>query len=103
MRTLVRAGQRGILVRIEGGRKGTHFFVGGPEPAERETYFDLEAATRSFEAIERGVRFRRRPPRRGSIVASLRRKLPEFAGVLGAHNARKMLAASGKHAPTALQ
>jgi hypothetical protein len=100
MRTLVRAGRRGVLVRIEGGRKGTHFLVGGSEPAERETFFDLEAATRSFEAVERGSRLRHRSPRRGSIVAGLRSRLPELAGVFAAHGARKIPAASERQTPT---
>ena len=99
MRTLVRAGRRGVLVRIEGSRKGTHFLVGGPEPAERETYFDLDAATRSFEAVERGAPLRHRPER-GSFAARLRSRLPELAAVFAAHGAHKPHAADGGQAPT---
>lgn len=76
MRTLIRAGRRGALVRIEGDRQGTRFFLRGPERAEREVFFDLEAATLSFEAVERGVVLR---PCRRSIVERFRNAFPEFS------------------------
>ena len=54
MRTLVRPGKRGVIVKVEGGPKGTHFLVSGPGPTDRQTFFDPDLAARSFEAVEQG-------------------------------------------------
>ena len=53
MRTLLRPGRRGILIKIE-SRGGARFLVGGPQPKDRRTFFDFEAALQSFEDIECG-------------------------------------------------
>jgi hypothetical protein len=55
MRTLVRAGRIGVLVRLE-SRRGTQFLVAGPEPDDRRLFYDATAAARSFEQVERGLR-----------------------------------------------
>lgn len=53
MRTLLRPGRLGVLVKID-GRGGPRFYVDGPEPADQHTFFELAAAVRQFEGIERG-------------------------------------------------
>jgi len=53
MRTLLRPGRRGSLVKLE-GRGGTRLFS-GPERNARRVFFDLEEAVRSFELVELGT------------------------------------------------
>ena len=67
MQTLVRAGRRGVLVKIE-GRRGTQFLVSGPEPADRQVFADARAAVRTFEAVEHGMTLAWRPSRRRSVA-----------------------------------
>jgi hypothetical protein len=54
MRTLLRPGRYGVLVKEEGAR-GTRFLVRGPEAKDRSVFVDLEIALRSFERVERGL------------------------------------------------
>jgi hypothetical protein len=70
MRTLVRAGRIGVLIRLE-DRRGTHFLVSGPEPDDRQLFYDATAAARSFEQVERGMR--RPTERRGKRRPFVRR------------------------------
>jgi hypothetical protein len=62
MRTLLRPGRVGVLVKID-GRGGPRFYVDGPERADQHTFFELAAAERQFEGIEQGQpsRLERRP------------------------------------------
>ena len=53
MRTLLRPGLRGVLVKVD-GRGGPRFLVGGPSKADRRMFFDLSEAERSFVVIEFG-------------------------------------------------
>jgi hypothetical protein len=61
MRTLVRAGCRAHLVRVD-GRGGPLFLVSGPEHRDSERFHELRAANAWFETLERGARPRK--PRR---------------------------------------
>lgn len=79
MRTLVRAGTQGVLVRIEGGRIGTHFLVSGPGPTDQDAYFDLDLATRSFKSVEQGGRLLPSEADRRSILDQVLRGLPRLA------------------------
>jgi hypothetical protein len=54
MRTLLRPGRYGVLVKVEGAR-GTRFLVRGPEAKDRSVFLDLDIALRSFEQVERGL------------------------------------------------
>ncbi len=76
MRTLMRPGRRGVLVKIE-ARGQTRFLVGGEDLSDREIYLDWGAALQSFEAIELGVRARVTP---ASIVERVSRRLLRGAG-----------------------
>jgi hypothetical protein len=51
MRTLLRPGRRGLLVKIE-GHGGTRFLVGDPRAEKPRVVYDLEAAVRLFENLE---------------------------------------------------
>ena len=74
MRTLVRAGRRGVLVRVEEGG-WTSFVLGGADDNDR-VYFDLAAAVTSFEDIENGALAPRlRGERRRPLLSRLRRRL----------------------------
>jgi hypothetical protein len=53
MRTLLRAGRRGVLVKIE-ERGQTSFMLGGPEN-NADIYLDLSVALLSFADVERGA------------------------------------------------
>ncbi len=97
MRTLVRAGLRGVLVRIEGDRKGVRFYLSGPVETWHETYFDADLAVRSFEAVEHGAPLRR-ARRHASLVQQLRQGLPRIAASQAARLRRAMhLDASAAH------
>ena len=62
MRTLVRPGQRGVLVRVE-ERGTTSFLIAGLDH-EAEVYFDPAEALASFRDVEQGARPRRGQKRR---------------------------------------
>ena len=53
MRTLLRPGLKGALVKID-GRGGPRFFVAGPGDGDRSMFFDVFEAERSFADIENG-------------------------------------------------
>ena len=53
MRTLVRPGQRGVLVRVE--ERGTTSFVLAGIGEAAEVYFDPAEALASFQEVERGI------------------------------------------------
>jgi hypothetical protein len=55
MRTLVRAGQKAHLVRVD-GRGGPLFWVTGPELKHTERFHDISSANAWFESVERGAR-----------------------------------------------
>jgi hypothetical protein len=55
MRTLVRAGCRAHLVRVD-GRGGPLFWVSGPEGRDNERFYELREANAWFEKLERGYR-----------------------------------------------
>jgi hypothetical protein len=61
MRTLVRAGCRAHLVRVD-GRGGPLFWVKGPEHRDNERFYELREANAWFEKLERG--YRPKKPRR---------------------------------------
>ena len=52
VRTLLRAGRKAHLVRVE-GRGLARFYVDGPELHDRQDFFDLRAAVTVFEQVER--------------------------------------------------
>lgn len=54
MRTLLRPGRRGLLVKLE-GRRGTRFLVAGDGRKQRRVFFTLQDAVRSFEGLENSV------------------------------------------------
>jgi len=51
MRTLLRPGRHGSLVRLE-SRRGTRFVLAGPDQKRPRVFFDLGEAVRSFESVE---------------------------------------------------
>jgi len=55
MRTLVRAGRKAHLVRVD-GRGGPLFWVSGPDLRDSERFHDPLAANAWFETVERGLR-----------------------------------------------
>jgi len=79
MRTLIRAGRRGVLVKIE-ERGETSFMLGGPGDDDA-VYLDLSVALSSFADVELGAaRPRVRGERRRPLLGRLRRQfraLPE--------------------------
>jgi len=58
MRTLMRAGCRAYLVRVD-QRGGPLFLVSGPEHRDSERFHELGEANAWFEKVERGVRPRK--------------------------------------------
>ena len=82
MRTLLRPGRRGVLVKVE-DRGRACFLVGGPAPKDRQTFFDLDAAVHSFEDLEEGRTAPREAPSRA--LAVLRRLPTPFGLVLRLH------------------
>jgi hypothetical protein len=64
MRTLLRPGQKGVLVMVD-RRGGPRFLVDGPNAADHQFFFDRLEAERTFAAIEAGrssgLRRRRAP------------------------------------------
>jgi hypothetical protein len=64
MRTLLRPGRNGSIVRLD-GRSRTQFLVEGADPRDHEIVFELDEALRRFEAVERGQRLASRPRRKG--------------------------------------
>jgi len=63
MRTLMRAGCRAHLVRVD-GRGGPLFWVSGPDNRDRERFYELREANAWFEQLERGARPKK--PRRAA-------------------------------------
>jgi hypothetical protein len=55
MRTLMRAGCRAHLVRVD-GRGGPLFWVSGPERRDSGRFYELREANAWFEQLERGGR-----------------------------------------------
>ena len=53
MRTLLRPGLKGVLVKVD-GRGGPRFLVDGPSKGDCRMFFDLSEAERSFAIIEFG-------------------------------------------------
>jgi len=52
MRTLLRPGRHGLLVRLE-GRGGTRFVLANAHRRRRRVFHDLDEAVRSFERVEK--------------------------------------------------
>lgn len=52
VRTLLRAGRKAHLVRVE-GRGMARFYVDGPNQDDHQDFFDLRAAVAVFERVER--------------------------------------------------
>jgi hypothetical protein len=52
IRTLLRAGRKAHLVRVE-GRGLARFYVDGPDLDDHQDFFDLRAAVAVFEQVER--------------------------------------------------
>ena len=75
MRTLVRAGCRAHLVRVD-GRGGSLFWVSGPEQGDNEQFHELREANAWFEQLERGSR----PPKQRRARAPWR--WPSRTGVI---------------------
>ena len=55
VRTVLRAGRKAHLVRVE-GRGLARFYVDGPSQDDHHDFFDLGAAVAAFERVERGGR-----------------------------------------------
>jgi hypothetical protein len=70
MRTLVRPGQRGVLVRVEEG--GTTSFLLAGVDDRAEVYFDPAEALASFQDVERGANRMRRGGRKRPLLGRLR-------------------------------
>jgi hypothetical protein len=79
MRTLLRPGRRGFVVRLD-GRGRTEFLVEGTDARDHEVVFELEEALRRFEGVERGERASRPRPKALAMLAQVR--LPNPAKVL---------------------
>jgi hypothetical protein len=62
MRTLLRPGRRGFVVRLD-GRGRTEFLVEGDDPRDHEVVFELDEALRRFADVECGKRASSRPRR----------------------------------------
>ena len=52
VRTLLRAGRKAHLVRVE-GRGMARFYVDSPDLDDHQDFFDLRAAVAVFERVER--------------------------------------------------
>lgn len=72
MRTLLRPGRKGLVVRLD-GRGRTQFLVEGDDPRDHEVVFELDEALRRFEDVERGQRASSRPRHRAlAMLAHVR-------------------------------
>lgn len=72
MRTLVRPGRLGVLVRVE-ERGTTAFLLAGVDDAA-QVYFDPAEALASFQDVERGAAPRPRSDRKPPLLGRLRRQ-----------------------------
>jgi hypothetical protein len=76
MRTLVRPGRKGFIVRLD-GRGRTLFLVEGADSRDHEVVFEFDEALRRFADVERGVRVAR--PRRAPLAMLAHLRLPKVA------------------------
>jgi hypothetical protein len=82
MRTLLRPGRKGFVVKLD-GRGRTLFIVEGEDPRDHEVVFELDEALRRFADVERGKRASSRPNRNAlAMLAHVR--LPRV-GLRNAH------------------